>query len=257
MGDLTMSQHPTMQRTCACGTTFTAKLRGLAFLLADAEFERTGYFPEYQENDFCTLCDTCAKVQSDEWEKQQREEEERRRMGEVNQKWRDKCPPIYQTSDLSHPGLSPEALKMVQEWDGLRGLGIVGTTGKGKTRLLCCAIKRGMDAGWFAGFEIISHTAFSGVARRAACGDPKNEDERKLRHLRDVHCLLLDDLGKAPNTERADAELEELIEYRTTHQLPILWTANGSGAWLEARFGPDRGPALLRRLTEFCDCITV
>jgi hypothetical protein len=63
----------------------------------------------------------------------------------------------------------------------------------------------------------------------------------------------MDDLGKPPATDRADAELEELVEVRTSQLLPILWSANGSSAWLIKRMGPDRGEPLVRRLSEFSE----
>lgn len=66
-----------------------------------------------------------------------------------------------------------------------------------------------------------------------------------------VDMLLFDDLGKAPSTENVDAELLELIERRTSNGKALLWSANGSGTWLESRFGPDRGEPLVRRLAEF------
>jgi hypothetical protein len=36
---------------------------------------------------------------------------------------------------------------------------------------------------------------------------------------------------------------------------PILWSANGTSAWLIKRMGSDRGEPLVRRLSEFCDII--
>ena len=61
----------------------------------------------------------------------------------------------------------------------------------------------------------------------------------------------IDDLGKASKTERADAELYGLIEAITAKGGKLLWSANSGKAALEKRFGPDRGPAIVRRLAEF------
>jgi DNA replication protein DnaC len=79
-----------------------------------------------------------------------------------------------------------------------------------------------------------------------------NETARaRLDKLKRVRVLMLDDLGKAASSERADEQLENLIEKRGGECLPILWSANGSSAWLASRFGPDRGMPLVKRLAEF------
>lgn len=126
---------------------------------------------------------------------------------------------------------------------------------KGKTRLLFLALKRAHDAGKWV--RVVSHNKFSKVVMDAFMGENRTEGVKTLEALRKTGYLMIDDLGKAPSTERADAEMEELVEYRVSHGLPILWSANAGGGWLEARFGPDRGPALVRRLAQFCECITV
>jgi DNA replication protein DnaC len=99
--------------------------------------------------------------------------------------------------------------------------------------------------------QFMSHNQFSKLVMDAFSGEIKAEPRKRLDFLGKIHLLLIDDLGKAPSTERADAELEELIEVRGANMLPTFWTANGSGEWLIKRFGPDRGDALVRRLAEF------
>lgn len=47
-----------------------------------------------------------------------------------------------------------------------------------------------------------------------------------LRETRTVKVLLLDDLGDEKYTEAVTAELKDLIEYRTSRALPLLWTSN-------------------------------
>jgi DNA replication protein DnaC len=193
-------------------------------------------------------CPACKK-------KQLATEAEERRI-QFRQQWIDRnVPPIYQDTDLTHESLDRAAIKAVLEWDFKKGIGLIGDTGKGKTRLLFHALLRAYDVGISGRY--ISHNAFSVLIMEAFAGDEKKDAKKRLDNIRNADMLLIDDVGKAPRTERADAEFEELIEHRVSHHLPILWSANAGGKWLENRFGEDRGPALVRRLAQFCNCITL
>jgi DNA replication protein DnaC len=135
------------------------------------------------------------------------------------------------------------------EWQpGRRGIGLLGKTRLGKTRGLFLVLKHALTSG--ISIDAISHGTFSNMVRLAyGAGDA--EAESRLARLYQADVVMLDDLGKAPSTERADAELELLVEHLTSHNRTILWSANGSKEWLTGRFGPDRGPALVERLREF------
>lgn len=172
------------------------------------------------------------------------------------EKWHAVCPPIYRDTDIAR--ISAECGRAAITWDfkAARGLGCLGSTGIGKTRALFLALRRAFDGGKFCRFT--SHNAFTRTVQTAFAGDGKEREAAK--HLLDAYqecgVLLIDDIGKPPPTERADAELEELVEQRTSNMRPILWSANGSSAWLIKRMGVDRGEPLVRRLSEFCDIIT-
>jgi len=198
-------------------------------------------------------CDTCTASAIANSEAQEREIKRRERESE----WERVCAPSYRMTDPQHPSLAQAALRMCIAWDGPRGIGLMGDTGVGKTRCLFLALRRAFDAG--KPVEFVSHNAFSRIAATAYSGDgnEKKDALNSIKRFSSVAVLLLDDLGKAPSTERADAEMEELIEHRTSHGLPILWSANGYGEWISARFGKDRGPAFVRRLAEFSDCINL
>jgi DNA replication protein DnaC len=85
-------------------------------------------------------------------------------------------------------------------------------------------------------------------------------DHDKLKKwLEGMHiapCLILDDFGKNKFSERVEAEIFDLVEYRTSHELPLFITTNETPDTLKARMSADRGEPLLRRLFEFCDVIT-
>ena len=69
--------------------------------------------------------------------------------------------------------------------------------------------------------------------------------------------LFIDDIGKEKYTERVESEFYDLIETRTAHMRPIIWTANANGVGLAAMMSPDRGEPILRRLREFTEIITL
>lgn len=169
--------------------------------------------------------------------------------------WCDVCPQIYRDTDLTR--LKGTGAEIINAWQPSKGLGFIGPTGAGKTRLLFVALRRCYDAG--ASVAAVSHNRFSFLAQDAFAGedDARSRARSEFRKFKICSALLIDDLGKAPRTERADAEIEELVEHRTSHGLPILFTANASGEWLSKRFGEDRGPALVRRLGEFCEVHTL
>ena len=66
------------------------------------------------------------------------------------------------------------------------------------------------------------------------------------------HALCIDDFGKFKVTERLEADIYDLIEGFTAYGKPILLTTNGTGKVLEPQFSPDRGPAIIRRIRDFC-----
>lgn len=200
------------------------------------------------------ICSPCITKTQEEAEQRQKKEEAEKK----EERWRKICPPIYRDTDQTDERLNREALKAALEWRGdSKGLGFIGTTGRGKTRSLFIALRRAFEAG--RSCVAITHNHFTRVVQDAFAGEgeEKRNARTTLERLKNWDVLLLDDLGKPPSTDRADSELEELIEHRTAYKLPILWSANGSGEWLIARLGQDRGPALVRRLGEFSTVITL
>lgn len=199
----------------------------------------------------CALCPAC----QDKRQKAEAQVEAAEQARNEHKAFERVCPPLYRDTRADHADILPAALDLIRRWDplGSRGLGLSGTSGRCKTRLMYLALRRAIKAGKTV--EAISHNAFSLLVQRAFAGDEPDRSRaaERLRQLRSTNVILLDDVGKAPRTERADAELEELVEHFVSHLKPILWTANGSAKWLEKRLGDDRGPALVRRLSEFAE----
>ena len=125
-----------------------------------------------------------------------------------------------------------------------------GRTGTGKTRCLWLLIKKLILAGHEVRF-------FDCLAFAHACAREfySGEGDVWAEEIAKVQIVAFDDFGKAPFTERAEAELFALVERRTAHLLPILATLNMSGAELSAKSSKDRGDPLVRRLKEFCEVV--
>jgi DNA replication protein DnaC len=162
------------------------------------------------------------------------------------------CPKLYQNTDITR--LPQTQFQQVMRWEyGPRGLALIGETGKGKSRIAWSLMRRVMTEDqpdrrlvWFDcvgfGHAIAQHY--------------KDENaEEWLEKISKVELLFFDDLGKLKLTERAETELFGLIERRCANQLPIIATTNDSGDSLAARMTENRGPAMIRRLREFCDVI--
>lgn len=129
----------------------------------------------------------------------------------------------------------------------------MGETGLGKSRVAWHLLRRiliedkpEVKFKWFDcvgfGHEIAKHY--------------KAEDaEEWLESMAAVQLVFMDDLGKLKLTERAEVELFGLIERRCANRLPMIVTTNDTGDTLASRMTDNRGPALIRRLREFCDPI--
>jgi DNA replication protein DnaC len=162
------------------------------------------------------------------------------------------CPPLYQKTEASR--LPAAQLTKAMEWQySPRGLILLGETGKGKSRVAWTLLKRvlvedkkELSFMWFDaigfGHDIAKHY--------------RDEDaEAWLDKVAACQLVFFDDLGKLKLTERAEVELFGVIERRCAAELPLIVTTNDTGDSLAARMTDNRGPAMIRRLREFCEPI--
>jgi len=162
------------------------------------------------------------------------------------------CPPLFLKTDPSR--LPASQLAQVMAWTyGPRGLILRGDTGTGKTRTIWTLLHRVLvldmperEFSWVDGIsfghDIVRHF--------------KVEDaEDWLDGLARVPILFFDDFGKLKMTERAETELFGIVDRRCMNELPIIVTTNDTGETLEQRMTEGRGPALIRRLREFCELV--
>lgn len=159
-------------------------------------------------------------------------------------------PARYQeTFDPGRSKLAPRVLASIARWkeSAPLGIGLCGATGQGKTRALCSILRR-LSCSWLylpAGrFSVAVTDQWSDHYRTAS------EAAGLLKEARKVKVLLLDDLGDEKHTEAVTSELKELIEYRTSRGLPLLWSSNLTPDQIKAKHG-ERGAAIVRRLSEF------
>ncbi len=164
--------------------------------------------------------------------------------------WDTICPPLYQTTEIGR--LSPAFRKIVETWEiQPKAPKFIGRAGICKTRAAFLLMKRHHMSG-------VECCAISS-ARFAKMAADQFDDDRHYRAkcrevleiVRTCGLLLLDDLGKQKMSERAEVELFDLLEYRSSNCLPTIWTANATGNELLKMFSPDRGEPILRRLAEF------
>ena len=192
------------------------------------------------------LCDECDIERIEKLKQEQAADEQERRQEAFNAL----CPPLYRQSDLGR--IPSTFLRECEAWQyNPVGMGLIGPAGCGKTRAAWILLKRLH----FSGLRVygITSTAFA-----KACADQWHDDnqskalaEDMLTRCRRTKVLLLDDLGKQKMTERSELELFDLLEHRSSHELPIIWTANAAKGDLRKMLSSDRGEPILRRLSEF------
>ena len=193
-----------------------------------------------------TTCDAC--LPKPERIRVETEEVSRER------EWFGICPPLYHDSDPKLLKIEPDVLRRVLEWQiSPRGIGLSGVSGAGKTRAMFMLLRKFH----FSGVRV---RAFSAKKFERWCHNLFDKDDDARIRVLEAHqaaIVFIDDIGKEKYTERVESEFYDLIEDRTAHLRPILWTANASGDQLKRMLGEDRGAPIVRRLREFSEIISV
>lgn len=195
-----------------------------------------------------TVCENCtAKVQPSDHVRIDHDEMLRRQ-------WEVICPPGFRDrcETVREKLPQPDRLDKVLAWEyGPRGLILHGPTGTGKSR---CA------------WALLRKLHFSGIHLEAwDSGDWVNECSKRYGEYageewveKMIRCklLFLDDLGAEAAGERGEGELVRVIKRRGEEELPIIATTNKVRADFANRaHDEDRGAAMARRLSEFCQSV--
>ncbi len=194
------------------------------------------------------LCDSCAE---NDREKVLRDALERSKLQDVSG-WNRICPEEFRDTE-PHRLPSPTKLQRVMDWKyGAKGLVLHGTTGAGKTRCLYWLLRREFTAG--RTLSVLDHSSAYRYAEAYEQGP--SAARHWIEHRCTVDILAMDDIFKAKLTDSFEQAIFTIISQRTERGLPVLLTTNDVGATLEGRMSKDRGPALVRRLREFCEAVS-
>ncbi len=192
-------------------------------------------------------CDACEKVRYDR-SAQRREEELQSRKAAILSR----IPSAFLKTErdkLPHP----EKLDAAMRWTfGSRGLLLYGATGCGKSRVAWEIAKREVLAGksfkCVNAFELARYPSMLMADSAAA--------EAFASELVKIDLLMLDDVFKAKPTERIEELLFAVIDERGGWDRPCIVTLNDTGDTLTNRLSSDRGPALIRRLRDYCESLS-
>jgi DNA replication protein DnaC len=169
------------------------------------------------------------------------------------------CPPIYQDTDPSHPGMPPAAkLQRIFDWQyGPKGLLLHGDTRKGKTRCMWLLLKRLIIE---EGREVEAITCGQ-FAKDCAQYYRRDYECPWMERLVEADVLFIDDLGKSKMTQRVAADLFEIFEQRCAWKRPTFFTTNFVGNTLKEKLAAqtdsqqhDHEP-FIARIREFCEPI--
>ena len=143
-----------------------------------------------------------------------------RLLNERKERWNKICPPLYKETDIKK--IDRKRLEKVMSWnpkDG-RNLWIKGETGKQKTRMAFLLIEKLL----FEGYSVEAINAVElGIKLSQPVWDGK---EKELERLSRYSVLLIDDLGKEPDTQSISQYLYLLVEKRYSHKKLTIITSN-------------------------------
>lgn len=188
--------------------------------------------------------------------------------GQINNRLNEWVPALYQESDPNR--LPHQLVEAAGKWAvGSLGMGFIGATGLGKTRAMFGIIRRLIETIEIERTEhyfiaqcpslgIINDAAFAKLVIESCSFDDGGEARKRLKQLQDCDVLFLDDIGQGKLTERVGSELYELVETRTSNLRPVLFSSNFTGKRLAEKFtDATRGDAVVRRLAEFCEVVSI
>lgn len=171
--------------------------------------------------------------------------------------WEFAVPETQRVTNWQDPRLEPFRTQIahVRGWKrGARGIYAVGRSGRGKSRSIY-ALARRLAVDELVPVRYLLQTEITREINR----DGLNGFLEKMDHIRRCPVIVWDDFGKfAAIGSRKDllfSEIESLIDYRFTHELPLLVSSNARDSDLIEIFGKLRGEPILRRLVEGCEIV--
>jgi DNA replication protein DnaC len=186
------------------------------------------------------VCDSCRR----ELERSERES-----------RWDRLCPAMFKTTELARLP-DQAAAKRVISWEyGPNGLLLCGPTGTGKSRSIWLRLHSEV----LEGRRVEAWTATQlGTHISTLFSADSEQGEKFTDKLVWKDILYIDDFDKMRATPRVASTLFDIVDRRTSGGKPILLSLNAQPGELARRFSndnPEAGPALIRRLEEFCAVI--
>lgn len=169
------------------------------------------------------------------------QERNRRRIDALNEKWDTICPPLYQETDVDLVDTKKQEAVFMWNPSDKKNLWIKGPSGTQKTRLAYLRLRQLHYSGWgcFA-VNVVE------LANSLAIADGSERDE-KIEKLSKYAVLLLDDMGKEPNTQQVTSSLYLLAEKRLANKRVTIITSNSQ---TRAKTNEDTEYPTYRRLKE-------
>lgn len=143
-----------------------------------------------------------------------------------------------------------------------KGFGLFGGVGSGKTYIAAALVNQLCNKRIDSLTEYEKEEAYYGrtlvspPARFISCIELLESiktDSGVIRNYKTAKLLVIDDLGAARITEWVDERLFEIIDYRYTEELPVIFTTNVTPAELKEKMDKRT----IDRLKEMCNFISV
>ena len=177
--------------------------------------------------DHITICDSCAT-------KAEIEQERFKREAKAKSLWESSVPEEYRKTNEKHPDYQKHYAVHRLSMSWLRGdhigqderrlfLGLIGESGRCKTRIISQVVKRII---WEGGTILWLNSSRFQWACQNQFNDNAKEAGMWLKRYQDADYLIFDDIGSLKSTEAVSDNLYALLEHRTAHRLPMLWTSN-------------------------------
>lgn len=148
-----------------------------------------------------------------------------------------RIPPMFANATPEHPEVAAWVRAFLANRHDCPSLVLVGPTGTGKTYQCWGAVRavvEGMAArGEGLRWEATTHPDLNAALRPSA----DNAHVGVLERLMHADLVFLDDLGAGRQTEWTGDGLLRLVDYRWSHRLPMIYSANAVGKPLIAAVG--------------------
>lgn len=203
------------------------------------------------------LCSECRSAAADAKERSIHEAVAAAELGRV-------VPPAYRQTDINHPEFPVVVFRAARAWSRGGGvgsrphhlfLGLVGESGAGKTRVMAQTIRTIIQGG--RPCEWVNATRFQWSCRHEHSKGFRSEAGRSLELYRSHGVLAFDDLDKVDWDSKTEAKFYDLLEHRTAHAKPMIWTSCTSLDELGSHFSRRRRDPILGRLCGFSNLVRI